>query len=177
MSRLHSHSIDTAPIALGRQMVRFAPELLRYVSEHGEFPESTDQRGDFLFVQFQLKNGAKTASFDQVKAGKNFENAVKLHFDGKFAGDGYQMKRIFDEIRKMDKRFRYLPEEDILFALLDKEFPVYLYRYDAGKRSYLQVAWSADEYSKHCGKPVKKPVAKKQEPEEALPIDLGELDF
>ena len=174
MNRFSTFSAATAPICLGKQTVRFAPEMVKYIQEHGCYPCSRDGRGDYLHLQFLFSNGAKTASFSEDKAERNpkYLDNIKLYFDGKTEGDGYMLKITFDEIRKMDKRYKELPAEEILNDLLAKEFTVYFYRYNSNGKGYLQVAWSADQYAKHTGKKQTKKTAAKAVEEEDLPFEV-----
>lgn len=174
-NRFSTFSTSTAPVALGKQVVRFAPEMIKFIGENDCFPTGKDSRGDYLHIQLLLQNGATTASFRENKLEHNpkYLDNLKIYFDGKIAGDGYLMKLTFDEIRKMDKRYATMPAEEIFYDLMSKEFTVYLYRYEWKGKGYLQVAWSLDQYKKMTKKPEKKQAkAKTETAEEALPISI-----
>lgn len=177
MARLSSFSQQNAPIMEGKQMVSFAPECLAYIKEHGDFPEFRDGRGDYLHMQFVLKNGAKTASWkeDRMERNPKFMDNIKLYFDGKYDGDGFQMRLTYKALQARDKRYKEMTMEQILGDLIDqKEFPVWFYRYESKGRYYLQIAWNAQQYKnltqkKTAKKPVSAPTAVE---EEELPMDF-----
>lgn len=148
MSRFASFSQATAPIVLGKQMVRFSAADVAYVQAHGYFPENRDGRGDYMHFQFVLANGAETCSFkDDLKGQQNprYLDNIKCHFDGKNEGDGYALKRTFDDIRRAHPEYASFTAEQILSDMLNKEFEVWFYRYQ-GK--YLQVAFCEDTYNR-----------------------------
>jgi hypothetical protein len=173
MSRFSTFSQATAPILLGKQMVKFSPADIAYVEKSGFFPEGSDKRGDYMHMQFVLSNGATTASYQEDKMERNpkYLDNIKLYFDGKIPGDGFMLRLTFEEIRKRDKRYANMTAEQILGDLLYKEFPVWFYRYYSNGKGYLQVAWTAEEYKKRVGGD-SKPRQKTKVVEEALPMDI-----
>ena len=171
-SLLKTMSKKFAPIPEGRQIVKFGPDLLRYLTETGEFPDFQDAFGPYIYLQFAFANGATTASLQDVKENARYEDTIKIRVDGKYEGDGYNFRRWSEELRKLNKSYRYMPADEILLDLVGKEFPVYIYRTSSGKRNYLQVAWSQAEYNKAVGRMPKKQAAKTETVEEDLPFEL-----
>lgn len=177
MSRLSIFSQNNAPILLGKQTVRFAPECLAYVKEHGSFPENKGGRqagrDDYLHLQFVFSNGATTCSWkeDRQEHNPRYTDTIRLYFDGNRPNDGFLMKLTYEQMQKRDKRYKTMTLEEIFGDLIDQgEFTVWFYRYQ-GK--YLQVAWNAEQYKKATGGETKKTTAKKVEVvEEELPFDL-----
>lgn len=173
-NRFSAFSAATAPIALGKQTVRFAPEMIEYVKRNGYFPVGRDARGDYLHIQIVLPNGAKTASFAESKMEHNpkYLDNLKLYFDGKTAGDGYMLNLTFAEIRKQNKQMENMTAEECMMFLLNKKFDIWLFRYNSHGREYLQCAWSKAQYDKlHPTK--KAPKKAKAAVEEELPVDIG----
>lgn len=173
---LSQASAKFAPIPTGRQVVKFGPDLLRYVAEHGEFPCFRDALGDYMYIQLSFKNGAKTTGIADRENRGQFGDCIKLRFHGKFDGDFWEFKRWSAELRKLDKAYAYMPVEEILQDLLSKEFPVYISYSESGKYRYIQLSWSQAEYNRRVGKPAAKKAAaaKSKAVEEDLPF---ELDF
>jgi len=174
MSRLSTFSQVNAPIVSGKQTVRFAPDCLAYVKEHGCFPEFRDGRGDYIHMQFVLKNGATTASYkeDRMERNPRYLDNIKLYYDGKFDGDGFQMKQTYKQMQLREKQYQNMTLEQILGDLIDrKEFDVWFYRYESKGKAYLQIAWNAQQYKRLTQKKDKKPAPKVEVVEEELPFD------
>ncbi|MBO7423141.1 MAG: hypothetical protein J6T99_07120 [Oscillospiraceae bacterium] len=175
MSRINSFSIANAPILTGKQTVKFAPEALEYFKAHGEFPENRDGRGDYIHLQFLFENGAKTASYkeDMLERNPKYLDNVKLYYDGKYDGDGFQMKLTYQELKKRDKRYANMLMNDILLDLVKKgSFTVWLYRYESKGKGYLQVAWNQEQYNRLTQKSKPQQKKKAEAVEEALPFDI-----
>lgn len=176
MARLSSFSQANAPIVEGKQTVRFAPDMIAYYKEHGCFPEYRDGRGDYLHIQFVLSNGARTASWkeDRMERNPKYLDNIKLYFDGKFEGDGFQMKLTYRELQKRERRYANMTFEDILLDLMKKgTFDVWFYRYNSNGKGYLQVAWNKEMFDSRTSKKSKKAVTKVEVAEEALPMELN----
>lgn len=176
MSRLSNFSEQNAPILTGKQTVRFAPECLQYVKDHGSFPEAVDARGeDYLHIQFIFSNGAKTASWkeDQQEKNPKFQDNLKLYFDGKYHGDGFKMRLTYEELKKRDKRYKSMTLEEIFGDLIDNgEFTVWLYRYESKGRGYLQVAWNQEQYRRATQKKPETKAKLTAVEEDEIPFDL-----
>ena len=176
MARFDSFSLANAPILLVKQTVKFAPECLAYFNEHGCFPEGRDARGDYMHLQFRLENGAETASWKEDKLERNpkFTDNLKLYYDGKYAGDGFQMKLTYQEMQKRSAKYRTYTMKDIFLDLLKQgKFDVWLYRYESKGRGYLQVAWNKEQYERLTKKKaVEKPKMVEVTTEEDLPFDI-----